>query len=76
MTDRTGSDVDARVAARMKRRRREIGMPQERLGPLVGVTYQQVQKYETGANRITAGRLHAVAVALGVPVGWFFEEGE
>jgi transcriptional regulator with XRE-family HTH domain len=50
-----------------------IGMSQEALGEKLGVTFQQIQKYEKGHNRIGAGRLYQVARTLGVPVGYFFE---
>ena len=50
-----------------------IGMSQERLGELLGLTFQQVQKYEKGINRIGAGRLYEVAGILGVPVAFFYE---
>src|SRR5258705_13771328 len=51
-----------------------IGMSQERLGELLGLTFQQVQKYEKGINRIGAGRLFEVAGILGVPIGFFYED--
>jgi transcriptional regulator with XRE-family HTH domain len=50
-----------------------IGMSQEKLGELLGLTFQQVQKYEKGVNRIGAGRLYQIAHILGVPVGYFYE---
>jgi transcriptional regulator with XRE-family HTH domain len=50
-----------------------IGMSQERLGDLLGLTFQQVQKYERGINRIGAGRLYEVAEILGVPISFFYE---
>jgi transcriptional regulator with XRE-family HTH domain len=50
-----------------------IGMSQEKLGELLGLTFQQVQKYEKGVNRIGAGRLYQVAHILGVPIGYFYE---
>jgi transcriptional regulator with XRE-family HTH domain len=55
-------------------RRQLIGMSQERLGELLGITFQQVQKYEKGANRISASRLYFTSKILGVPVQFFFEE--
>jgi transcriptional regulator with XRE-family HTH domain len=55
-------------------RRQLIGMSQEKLGELLGITFQQVQKYEKGANRISASRLYFTAKILGVPVQFFFEE--
>lgn len=66
--------VDRHVGARMRQRRILLGMSQERLGAALDLTFQQVQKYERGTNRLGAGRLHAVAEALGVPVTYFFEE--
>lgn len=66
--------IDRHVGRRLKLRRALMGLSQERLGVLLGVTFQQVQKYERGANRIGAGRLWQLARILGVPVGWFFEE--
>src|SRR6185295_5589347 len=53
-----------------------IGMSQERLGDLLGLTFQQVQKYEKGVNRIGAGRLFEIAGILGVPIGFFYEDAE
>ena len=66
-------DVDRHVGARIRRRRTELGLTQQQLAELVGITYQQLHKYERGVNRITAGRLHAVARALGVEVAYLFE---
>jgi transcriptional regulator with XRE-family HTH domain len=51
-----------------------VGMSQERLGELLGLTFQQVQKYEKGVNRIGAGRLYELANILGVPVSFFYED--
>src|SRR5258706_15176286 len=51
-----------------------IGMSQERLGEMLGLTFQQVQKYEKGINRIGAGRLFEVAGILGVPISFFYED--
>jgi len=66
--------VDAHVGHRVRLRRMLIGMSQERLGELLGLTFQQVQKYEKGINRIGAGRLFEVAEILGVPISFFYEE--
>jgi transcriptional regulator with XRE-family HTH domain len=66
--------VDAHVGHRVRLRRMLIGMSQERLGELLGLTFQQVQKYEKGINRIGAGRLFEVAEILGVPVSFFYED--
>lgn len=64
--------IGKRIGLRLKARRLAIGMSQERLGELLGITFQQVQKYEKGVNRIAADRLHDAAEALGWPVGLFF----
>ena len=61
------------VGARLRHRRSELGWTQDRLATKVGISYQQVQKYETGANRISAGRLYQMATCLGVEVGYFYE---
>jgi transcriptional regulator with XRE-family HTH domain len=68
--------VDAHVGHRVRLRRMLIGMSQERLGELLGLTFQQVQKYEKGINRIGAGRLFEVAGILGVPVSFFYEDAD
>lgn len=65
--------IDALVGNRVRLRRMLIGMSQERLGELLGLTFQQVQKYEKGVNRIGAGRLYQVAHILGVPINYFYE---
>ena len=70
--------IDRHVGERIRSRRAELGMTQHDLATLLGISYQQVQKYETGANRVSAGRLYEMARQLGSPVGFFFEglEGE
>lgn len=68
--------VDLHVGRRLRLRRGLVGMSQERLAELLGITYQQVQKYERGANRIGSSRLHDIARILDVPVAWFFDEME
>jgi transcriptional regulator with XRE-family HTH domain len=65
--------IDAQVGNRIRLRRMLIGMSQERLGELLGLTFQQVQKYEKGVNRVGAGRLFQVAQILGVPISYFYE---
>ena len=65
--------IDAQVGNRVRIRRMLIGMSQERLGDLLGLTFQQVQKYEKGVNRIGAGRLYEVSRILGVPIDFFYE---
>jgi transcriptional regulator with XRE-family HTH domain len=67
------SDVDLHVGARVKQRRMELGMSQQELGRLIGITFQQLQKNERGYNRLSASRLFETARALDVPVGHFFE---
>ena len=66
--------VDVYVGARMKQRRIEHGMSQEKLGKMLNLTFQQVQKYERGANRVGASRLFELSQALEVPVGYFFDD--
>jgi len=71
--ERSANAIDKRIGERVKARRLEIGMSQERLADLLGITFQQVQKYERGVNRIAASRLFAIARALELPVAMFFE---
>ena len=66
-------DMDRYVGARMRERRMMLGLTQQQMAELIGVTYQQAHKYEKGINRIAAGRLCATAQALGVDVGYFFD---
>ena len=66
--------VDAHVGSRVRQRRTLLGFSQERLGDALGLTFQQVQKYERGANRIGASRLHHISQILDVPVSYFFED--
>jgi transcriptional regulator with XRE-family HTH domain len=74
MTDqRTANGVDRHIGEKVRQRRLEIGMSQEKLAELLGVTFQQVQKYEKGVNRIAASRLYDMTKALDVSVGYFFE---
>jgi transcriptional regulator with XRE-family HTH domain len=67
-------EVDRQVATRVRQRRTMLGLSQQQLAELIGVTYQQAHKYEAGANRISAGRLYEIAQALGVGVGYFFQD--
>ncbi|MEZ5994294.1 MAG: helix-turn-helix transcriptional regulator [Hyphomonadaceae bacterium] len=71
--ERSANAVDKKVGQRVRSRRLEIGMSQERLAELLGVTFQQVQKYEKGVNRIAVSRLHDIAIALEMPPARFFE---
>jgi len=65
--------VDAHVGKRIRHRRWMVGMTQQQLADLVGIKFQQIQKYETGMNRVSASRLWDVADALGVSISFFFE---
>ncbi|MEQ1707467.1 MAG: helix-turn-helix transcriptional regulator [Terricaulis sp.] len=71
--ERAANAVDRRIGQRVRSRRLEISMSQERLAELLGVTFQQVQKYEKGVNRIAASRLFDIATSLEMPVARFFE---
>ncbi len=71
--ERAANAIDRKIGQRVRSRRLEIGMSQERLAELLGVTFQQVQKYEKGVNRIAASRLHDIGAALEMPVARFFE---
>ncbi|MEM6311479.1 MAG: helix-turn-helix transcriptional regulator [Pseudomonadota bacterium] len=65
--------VDVHVGKRIRQRRWLVGMTQQELGEQVGIKFQQIQKYETGANRVSASRLWDISEALGVPVTYFFD---
>ena len=65
--------IDAHVGERIRLRRTELGLTQEQLAEALDVSYQQIQKYETGANRVSAGRILEIGRKLGVEVGYFFE---
>lgn len=69
---RRANPVDVSVGLTMRRRRKAIGMSQETLGEALGITFQQVQKYERGANRVSASKLYDAARTLGLPVAAFF----
>jgi transcriptional regulator with XRE-family HTH domain len=66
--------VDVHVGSRVRMRRQLRGMSQEQLGKAIGLTFQQIQKYEHGTNRVSASRLYDMAEALDVPISYFFEE--
>ena len=70
---RSPNPIDQYVGARIRMRRIMLGMSQERLGDAIGLTFQQIQKYEKGTNRIGASRLQQVGIVLNVPVEFFFE---
>jgi transcriptional regulator with XRE-family HTH domain len=65
--------VDAHVGVRIRERRIELGLTQKQLCVIIGVTYQQMNKYERAINRVSAGRLYDIACALNAPVGYFYE---
>ncbi|MBO9710834.1 MAG: helix-turn-helix transcriptional regulator [Caulobacter sp.] len=65
--------VDIHVGSRVRMRRRSLGLSQTELASSVGLTFQQLQKYERGANRISASKLYGMAKTLQVPLSWFFE---
>ncbi len=71
-TDRT-HEIDKHVGSRIRERRTMLGLTQQQLADLIGVTYQQAHKYERGINRVSAGRLFEIAQVLGVPVTFFYE---
>jgi transcriptional regulator with XRE-family HTH domain len=71
-TSRT-QDVDRHVGARVRERRIMLGLTQQQLADLIGVTYQQAHKYERAINRVSAGRLFEIAHVLSVPVSYFFD---
>jgi transcriptional regulator with XRE-family HTH domain len=77
MTDllesRVPNPVDLHVGARIRLRRRMQGVSQEKLADALGLTFQQVQKYERGANRVSASKLYEIAAALRAPVSYFFD---
>ena len=71
---RARNPIDCAVGARIRSRREEIGLSQVALGAEIDLTFQQIQKYETGANRVGAGRLFDISVILGVPVEFFYRD--
>ena len=73
MAEKAPNPVDKHVGSRVRMRRMVLGMSQEKLGRALGLTFQQVQKYEKGANRIGASRLQHIARILQVPVAFFFD---
>jgi len=77
-TKKSPSPIDRHIGARIRARRTLIGMSQEKLGEALGLTFQQVQKYEKGTNRVGSGRLQEIGDILGVQVTYFFDgqEGE
>jgi transcriptional regulator with XRE-family HTH domain len=76
MTTKAPNPIDKHVGARVRMRRLLVGMSQEKLGSALGITFQQIQKYEKGTNRIGASRLQQISGVLGVPVSYFFEDAQ
>ena len=76
MGDALDRAVERALGERIRRRRVELGMTQEQLGQSVGLSYQQIQKYERGASRIAASKLFAIAGELAVPPAYFFDDLE
>ncbi|MBX3512333.1 MAG: helix-turn-helix transcriptional regulator [Xanthobacteraceae bacterium] len=74
MTKKEPNPIDRHVGSRVRMRRMMISMSQEKLGERLGITFQQVQKYEKGTNRIGASRLHQIANILSVPVAFFYDD--
>ncbi len=74
MTKKVPNPIDVHVGSRVRLRRMLVGMSQEKLGEMLGLTFQQIQKYEKGANRIGASRLYQIAQILGVSVQFFFDD--
>lgn len=68
--------IDVHVGNRLRSRRLVLGLSQEKLGERLGITFQQIQKYEKGTNRVSASKLQAAAQVLNVPIGYFFEDHE
>lgn len=73
MAKKAPNPIDKHVGSRVRMRRMMLSMSQEKLGDALGLTFQQVQKYEKGTNRIGASRLQNIATVLSVPVGFFFD---
>jgi transcriptional regulator with XRE-family HTH domain len=73
MPKKVPNPIDSYVGSRVRMRRMMLGMSQEKLGDALGLTFQQIQKYEKGTNRIGASRLQQISLILQVPVSFFFE---
>jgi len=73
MTKKSPNPIDKHVGSRVRMRRMMVNMSQEKLGESLGITFQQIQKYEKGTNRIGASRLQHISTVLGVPVSFFFD---
>jgi len=73
-TKKKTNPVDIHVGSRVRLRRTMLGMSQEKLGESLGITFQQIQKYEKGTNRIGASRLHEISTVLNTPINYFYED--
>ena len=73
MTEQSWDSTDKRVGARILARRRQLGMSQSELARRLNLSFQQIQKYERGTNRVSASTLHRIAHILDAPLAWFFE---
>ena len=71
---RKPNPIDVHVGSRVRLRRTMVGMSQEKLGDALGITFQQIQKYEKGANRVGASRLQEISRVLNTPISFFFED--
>jgi transcriptional regulator with XRE-family HTH domain len=74
MSAKTPSHVDHQVGRRIRQARRAAKLTQGQLGEMIGLTFQQVQKYEKGVNRVSAGTLYEIARVFDIPISWFFDE--
>ena len=74
MSAKTPSHVDHQVGRRIRQARRDAKLTQAQLGDLIGLTFQQVQKYEKGVNRVSAGTLYEISKVFGLHISWFFDE--
>ncbi|WP_455273605.1 helix-turn-helix domain-containing protein [Rhizobium herbae] len=74
MTKGTPHQIDIHVGNRLRSRRLVLGLSQEKLGDSLGITFQQIQKYEKGTNRVSASKLQAASEVLRVPISYFFED--
>ena len=70
---KAADDIDAYIGSRVRLRRMTVGVSQEQLGEALGLTFQQIQKYEKGQNRIGAGRLYRIARILSTPIDYFYD---
>ncbi|MCG8493095.1 MAG: helix-turn-helix domain-containing protein [Sneathiellales bacterium] len=73
---KTAQKIDRHIGTRIRKRRSELGLTQGDLGEVIGLSYQQIQKYETAISRCSAGKLYELAVALEVEVSYFFDQAD